>query len=104
MFLCYMLLDYNQKRKLLGLQMVLGLRFGAGAAIPGAGAGVPEAPAQQRFGPAWLTQFVNLRNSSQSPHFFHFLLHQTQHFFLHKTQIECMLALNNNHTKACVGA
>ena len=34
-----------KKLKLLGLQMVLGLRFGAGAAISGAGAGAPAAPA-----------------------------------------------------------
>ena len=33
------------KRKLLGPQMVLGLRFGAGAATSGAGAGAPAAPA-----------------------------------------------------------
>ena len=34
-----------KKRKLLGLQMVLGLRFGAGAATSDAGAGAPVAPA-----------------------------------------------------------
>ena len=34
-----------QKRKLLGLQMVLGLRFGDGAATSGAEAGAPAAPA-----------------------------------------------------------
>ena len=34
-----------KKRKLLGLHMMLGLRFGAGAATSGAGAGAPVAPA-----------------------------------------------------------
>ena len=34
-----------KKRKLLELHMVLGLRFGAGAATSGAGAGAPAAPA-----------------------------------------------------------
>ena len=38
-------LNVCRKQKLLGLQMVLGLRFCAGAAISGAGAAAPVAPA-----------------------------------------------------------
>jgi hypothetical protein len=49
----------DEKRKLLGLQMVMGLRFGAGTATSGAGAGAPVAPAlatgllRYRFGSQW---------------------------------------------------
>ena len=54
-----------KKRKLLGLHMMLGLRFGAGAATSGAGAGAPVASALATdLGPLGLSRSTRSRSTS----------------------------------------
>ena len=55
-----------KKRKLLGLQMVLGLRFGAGAVTSCAGTGAPAAPAPATRLNVAVAKKAQLRFSAQT--------------------------------------
>jgi len=66
---------HAKKQKVLGLQMVLGLRFSAGAATSSAGAAAPAAPALAMG----LLPCIILSSSQGSP----------SHYRFHKSIVHC---------------